>query len=151
LPLEVPEPEIALESYYGHPSSKNINILFKTTNKSAKLPKQASKGSVGYNLFSLTPAIIPPKTHSLIPTGLSCEIPTGYYGQLASQSGFASKLKIFTMPGVIDNDFREIKILLKNEGDNPFTIPLNKPTSQLLIIPYASFKPQLANHLSKTS
>jgi len=131
---------------------KNINILFKTTTKLAKLPKQASKGSVGYDLFSLTPAIIPPKTQSLIPTGLSCKIPTGYYGQLASQSGFTSKLKIFTMPGVIDNDFRgEIKILLKNDRDDPFTIPLNKPISQLLIIPYASFQPKLVNHLSKTS
>jgi len=84
LPLEVPEPENALESYYGHPLSNNTNILFKTTNKLAKLLKQASKGSVGYDLFSLTPAIIPPKTQSLLPTGLSCEIPTGYYGQLAS-------------------------------------------------------------------
>jgi len=55
------------------------------------------------------------------------------------------------MPGVIDNDFRgEIKILLKNDGNNPFTIPLDKPISQLLIIPYASFQPKLVNHLSKT-
>ena len=54
------------------------------------------------------------------------------------------------MPGVIDNDFRgEIKILLNNYGDNPFTIPLDKPISQLLIIPYASFQLKLVNHLSK--
>jgi len=56
------------------------------------------------------------------------------------------------MPGVIDNDFRgEIKILLKNDGDNPFTIPLDKPISQLLIIPYTSFQPKLVNYLSKTT
>ena len=113
---------------------------------------QATKGSIGYDLFSLSPATILPKTQLLIPTGLSCEIPSGFYGQLASQSGFASKFKIFTMPGVIDNDFRgEIKILLKNDGDNPFTIPLDKPISQLLIIPYTSFQPKLVNYLSKTT
>jgi len=56
------------------------------------------------------------------------------------------------MPGVVDNDFRgEIKILLKNDSDNPFTIPLDKPISQLLIIPYASFHPKLTNHLSKST
>jgi len=56
------------------------------------------------------------------------------------------------MPGVIDNDFRgEIKILLKNDGNDPFTIPLDKPISQLLIIPYASFQPKLVNHLTKTT
>jgi len=56
------------------------------------------------------------------------------------------------MPGVIDNDFRgEIKLLLKNDSDNPFTIPLDKPISQLLIIPYANFQPKLTNHLVKTT
>ena len=56
------------------------------------------------------------------------------------------------MPGVIDNDYRgEIKILIKNEGNNPFTIPLNKPISQLLIIPYAKFHPKLVSTLSESS
>ena len=151
-PSEVPEPEITLESYYGHLLQKDTNILFKITNKSAKLPKQASEGSVGYDLYAINPTIIPPKTQLLISTGLGCEFPTGYYGQLASQSGFTSKFQIYTLPGVINNDYRvEIKILIKNDQNNPFTILLDRPISQLLIIPYAKFHPKLVDTLSESS
>jgi len=52
-PSEVPEPEDTLESYYGHPLQKDTNILFKNINELAKLPKQASKGSVGYDLYAI--------------------------------------------------------------------------------------------------
>ena len=56
------------------------------------------------------------------------------------------------MPGVINNDYwGEIKILLENDRDNPFTIPMDRPISQLLIIPYANFHPKLVNNLSETS
>jgi len=56
------------------------------------------------------------------------------------------------MPRVIDNDYRgEIKLLIKNEGDNSFAIPMDKPISQLLIVPYARFHPKLASTLSESS
>jgi len=86
MPTEVSAPDIALESYHGQTQNNNLTpkLLFRTLEEKIKIPKQASKGSAGYNIYASKSIIIKPKSQALISTSLACEIPTNYYGQLMS-------------------------------------------------------------------
>ena len=55
------------------------------------------------------------------------------------------------MVGVIDNDYRgEIKVILRNESNESFTVPIDKPISQLLLIPYTKIPSKKVNNLSES-
>lgn len=73
-----------------------------------------------------------------IPTGLVMEIPDGFEGQVRPRSGLALKQGITCLnsPGTIDSDFRgEVKVILTNLGNEPFTITRAMRIAQLVIAP----------------
>jgi len=51
----------------------------------------------------------------MVKTGLSVEIPEGYYGRIAPRSGLAHKNGIDVLAGVVDSSYRgEIRVILYN-------------------------------------
>jgi dUTP pyrophosphatase len=81
---------------------------------------------------------IEPEKRTQIPTGLILEIPRGYEGQVRPRSGLAYKagLSLTNCVGTIDCDYRgELKVLLINHGDQPYTIKPGERIAQLLITP----------------
>ncbi|MCK5687089.1 dUTP diphosphatase, partial [bacterium] len=74
----------------------------------------ATEASSGIDLAAAidSDVILKPLERTLIPTGISLEIPVGFEAQVRSRSGLAIKSGIFTLnsPGTIDADYRgEIK------------------------------------------
>ena len=78
-------------------------------------PSRNTNEDAGYDLYSTDMCSLKPMERRLVSTGISIEIPEGYYGRIAPRSGLAVKKGIDVMAGVIDSGYRgEIKVLLVN-------------------------------------
>ena len=84
-------------------------LKIKRLRPSAKLPKRATPGSTGFDIFAcidgesaITLVGTQPK---LIPTGIAIEVPRGYDVQIRPRSGLSSKGIGVTL-GTIDSDYR---------------------------------------------
>jgi dUTP pyrophosphatase len=104
------------------------------------LPQYESEGAAGMDLRAYLPGpvTIPPLGRYLIPTGLRLEIPENYEAQVRPRSGLAvsSGVTVLNSPGTIDSDYRgELKVILINLGDAPFTVKSGDRIAQLVISP----------------
>ena len=106
----------------------------------AALPEYQTKDSAGADICSFLPesVVIAPGGRSLIPTGLSFEIPSGYEVQVRPRSGLAIKngITCLNAPGTIDADYRgEVKVILYNAGSEPFTVNNGDRIAQVVVAP----------------
>ena len=84
---------------------------------------------------------ISPGETVMIHTGVSVEIPHGYFGLCAPRSGIASKrgLANINAPGIIDEGYRgEIMVPLHNYSDMVQVVEHGERICQLIIVPYCS-------------
>lgn len=93
----------------------------------AILPSYVTAGSAGMDLAACIegPVVLKPFERALIPTGIYLSIPEDYEAEIRPRSGMAYRfgITILNTPGTIDSDYRgEVKVLLINLGDAPFTI-----------------------------
>jgi dUTP pyrophosphatase len=118
-------------------------ITLKIINKSANpLPSYATEGSAGMDLrANLAEAVtLQSLERTLIPTGLSIELPEGYEAQVRPRSGLAIKqgLTCLNTPGTIDSDYRgEIKVILINLSNEAQTIQHGDRVAQMVIGKFA--------------
>lgn len=102
----------------------------------AQLPRKATGGAAGFDLFSCETKNISPGDWEQVRTGIILAIPQLYYGQIGSRSGLAINSKITAFPGVIDSDYRgEITIVLQNWGNETKKITEGERIAQILIVP----------------
>jgi dUTP pyrophosphatase len=102
-----------------------------------------TKGSSGCDVCAAveTDVVLEPAGRALVPTGFCFEIPQGYEVQVRSRSGLAVKHGVFVLnsPGTIDSDYRgEVKVILANTGNAPFTIKRGDRIAQLVVAPVAA-------------
>ena len=102
------------------------------------LPSYATPYSAGMDLRANleAPVTLAPLERALIPTGLHMELPAGYEAQVRPRSGLAAKhgISIVNAPGTIDVDYRgEIKVILVNLSNDPFTIEAGERIAQLVV------------------
>jgi dUTP pyrophosphatase len=84
------------------------------------------------------PMIVAPGQRVLAPTGLTIALPAGYEAQIRPRSGLALKhgVTCLNTPGTIDADYRgEVKVILINLGQEPFTIKRGERVAQMVIAP----------------
>ena len=109
-------------------------LLIKKLVAHAVAPMRATEGSAGYDLTSAIDAVIPPNGRLAVSTGIAIGLPEGTYGRIAPRSGLAYKFGIDVVAGVIDADYRsEVKAILYNSGDQPFTIKTGDRIAQLVL------------------
>lgn len=99
-----------------------------------------TRGSSGMDLFaSLEETVtLQPGERRMIPTGISLALPEGFEGQIRPRSGLAFQkgITVLNSPGTIDSDYRgEIKVLLINLGEAPYTIKNGDRIAQMVISP----------------
>jgi dUTP pyrophosphatase len=102
------------------------------------LPQYATIHSAGLDLRAdLEQALVlKPLERAMVPTGLYIELPEGYEAQVRPRSGLAAKhgISIVNTPGTIDPDYRgEIKVILVNLSDVPFTLEPGERIAQMII------------------
>jgi len=99
-------------------------VKFKKLHEDSVLPKYATKGSACFDIQSYYKHFIEPGRTEVIGTGLSVEVPDGYYLELRPRSGLASQgIMLANSPGTIDSDYRgEIKVILHNSSNRRFVV-----------------------------
>jgi dUTP pyrophosphatase len=89
----------------------------------------------------------------MVPTGLFIELPEGYEAQVRPRSGLAAKhgISIVNTPGTIDPDYRgEIKVILVNLSDVPFTLEPGERIAQMVIARFEHISWNEVETLSET-
>ncbi len=84
------------------------------------------------------PVVLDPGARALIPTGLRIALPPGVEAQVRPRSGLAVRhgISMANTPGTIDADYRgEIKVILINLGQEPFTVNRGDRIAQMVIAP----------------
>lgn len=119
------------------------------------LPKYQTALSAGVDLHANLeePVILSPLERQLIPTGLFIELPEGYEAQVRPRSGLALKygITVLNTPGTIDADYRgEIKVLLINLSNQPFTINNGERIAQMVVAQHAQVLWNETESLSST-
>ncbi|MDD6895957.1 MAG: dUTP diphosphatase [Prevotellaceae bacterium] len=102
------------------------------------LPAYATPLSAGLDLRANIDQsiVLKPMERQLIGTGLYMALPAGYEAQVRPRSGLALKhgITVLNTPGTIDADYRgEVKVLLVNLSNEPFTINEGERIAQLVV------------------
>jgi dUTP pyrophosphatase len=129
--------------------------LLKGKDSAAGLPVRATRGSAGFDLLASNdePIIINPGKRALVPTGLVIELAEGFEAQIRPRSGLAWKngITLLNTPGTIDSDYRgEVKVIVINLGDDPFTVNKGDRIAQMVIAKYLECNLEEAGKLSST-
>jgi dUTP pyrophosphatase len=106
------------------------------------LPAYATEAAAGMDLRANldAPVKLGPLERFLVPTGLFIELPLGYEAQVRPRSGLAFKhgISVLNSPGTIDADYRgEVKVILVNLSNEPFTIEDGERVAQMVIAAHA--------------
>jgi dUTP pyrophosphatase len=96
-----------------------------------------SEWAAGFDLHAAVtePIVLAPGQRALIPTGFAMAMPKELEAQIRPRSGLAFKhgITCLNTPGTIDADYRgEVKVLLINLGQEPFTIERGERVAQMV-------------------
>lgn len=122
------------------------------------LPAYETALSAGMDLRAAVaedePMLVAPGHRVLAPTGLTIALPAGYEAQIRPRSGLALKhgVTCLNTPGTIDADYRgEVKVILINLGQEPFTIKRGERIAQMVIAPVTQGAWDVVETLSATA
>jgi len=134
-----------------------VSFIWLEHGRGLEAPRQQSSGAAGVDLLAAldasAPLTIAPGKRALVPTGMAIALPTGYEAQVRPRSGLAAKhgVTVLNTPGTIDADYRgEIKVILVNLGDEPFTVRRGERIAQMVVAPVATVQFQLQETLDAT-
>lgn len=104
------------------------------------LPAYETEHAAGMDLrAAVTEALtLQPGARALVPTGIAIALPEGTEAQVRPRSGLAFRhgISMVNTPGTIDADYRgEIRVILINHGEAPFTIQRGERIAQLVVAP----------------
>lgn len=131
LSFEELENEFILEQ-----NTKTVQV--KKLNPDAIFPKYAYELDSGFDLFSMEQVTLLPLSRTLIPTGLSFNIPEGFEIQVRSKSGLAINLGLIVLnsPGTVDRGYTgEIKVPMFNTNSESVIIEKGMKVGQAVLCP----------------
>lgn len=132
-----------------------MKIHIKKLTETAILPERGSAYAAGYDLFADIQGnleVLPGET-KMIGTGLSMEIPKGYFGGIFARSGLSSKegLRPANCVGVVDADYRgQVCVALHNDSAVVRTIQPGQKIAQLVVVPFLSVEFEEVSELGDT-
>ncbi len=120
------------------------------------LPAYETPHAAGMDLRASvqTPLTLAPGERALVPTGLHIALPAGYEAQVRPRSGLAIRhgVTMLNSPGTIDADYRgEIRVVMVNLGNEPFTVQRGDRIAQLVVAPVAKAQWEAVDALDETS
>lgn len=133
----------------------DIEITREPGTEDLPLPAYETEHAAGMDLRAAVtgPVEIPAGGRALVPTGLRIAVPPGYEAQVRPRSGLALKngITLPNTPGTIDADYRgEIRVILLNLGEAPFTVNRGDRIAQLIVAPVVRVQWSAVARLSET-
>lgn len=121
------------------------------------LPKYETTDSAGMDLYAALAEgetiVLGPLERAMIPTGLAMALPHRHEAQVRPRSGLAAKngVTVLNTPGTIDADYRgEVKVILVNLSNEPFTIERGMRIAQMIIAPVTQGEWSVVTELGET-
>lgn len=114
-------------------------LQVKKLHKNAVLPKRSTDYAAGYDLYALDAGVIPPRSKSILKTGIAIRLPIleppyAVYGSIRSRSGLSAKHNLEVGAGVIDFDYtNEICVILHNHSDLEYAYKSGDRIAQLVL------------------
>jgi dUTP pyrophosphatase len=121
-----------------------------------ELPAYQSAGASGFDVRAQLEGnslVLKKGERTMVPTGLSFEIPIGYEIQARPRSGWAAKqgLTVLNTPGTIDADYRgEVKVILVNLGQEDVLIQDQDRCAQFVLAPIIQAEFEKVEELGST-
>ena len=131
-----------------------LEIKVKRLDPDLPIPRKATDGSSGFDIYSRVDQVINPGEFKGIPAGIVLEIPKGYEVQVRPRSGLALKhgIGILNSPGTIDSDYRgEVVVILFNLSKEPFGVKKGDRIAQIVPVKLPEVKLVEADNLTETS
>jgi dUTP pyrophosphatase len=128
-------------------------IKVKRIHELAVVPRRNNPTDAGADLCAVEQLSIPPMSRSIVGTGISLEIPEGFYARIAPRSGLAAKHGIYVLAGVCASSYRgEIKVVvLTTDTEKAFHITYGDKIAQLIIEQHFNFPLVESEELSLTT
>lgn len=115
-----------------------MKIQFVKEHENAILPTYATAGAAGADVYSVKDYLVPPGEHTIIDTGLKCNIPEGYEIQVRPRSGLAlkSRITVLNSPGTVDSDYTgKLGVILMNHSEMVFQVKAGDRIAQIVVAP----------------
>lgn len=136
---------------------RQMELKIKKLKSNAKVPKRATNGSAGMDLYACieNSVTLAPQELVIVPTGIAIELPDNSCAAfLYARSGLGVKhgICLSNGVGVIDSDYRgEICAGLCNVSDKPYVIEPGERIAQMVIAPVLTPDITEVDELSDTS
>ena len=137
-------------------STIRVSVKRLPHNENLPLPSYESASAAGMDLPAAvtTDVTLQPGERDLIATGLAIALPEGYEAQIRPRSGLAARngVTVLNTPGTVDADYRgEVKIILVNLGNEPFTVTRGMRIAQMVIAPVVQAAMEQVDQLPETA
>lgn len=132
-----------------------VEVKIKRLFDGAQLPRYVTAGAGAMDLSACInrPVKLYPGMTEAVPTGLAVELPDNYGLFITPRSGLAIKHNIIVLntPGLVDADYRgEIRVVLKNTGDDVFYVNPDARIAQMFVLPLPQIVWTEVEELSET-
>lgn len=124
-------------------------VLIQQIHQDARIPTWSTPGSAGLDLTSVESVVVPAGTRILVSTGVKIKPPREVYVRIAPQSGLSLK-GIDVGAGVVDMDYREVRVLIINNSLHDFLIHTGDWIVQLILERIWLVEPMEAEELDST-
>lgn len=134
----------------------NKTLKIKKVRENAVVPKYATAGAAGMDLYACIDSPLPlaPGKLLMVPTGIAIELPDSSLAAfIHARSGLGVKhgICLSNGVGVVDSDYRgEVCVGLCNVSDKPYTIEPFERVAQMVIAPVAVMDIVEVDELSDT-
>jgi len=106
----------------------------------AILPHKAHDSDLGYDLFSAFEVNLEPGEVTKIHTCIACKFPDGFGALIRDRSSIATKRKLFTVAGVIDQNYTgEVIIAMYNPNSSWERIEAGEKIAQMILTPVFTY------------
>ena len=116
-------------------------VKFILLDKNAKLPSYAHADDAGFDIYTNETIVLKGREYIGISTGISSEIPKGYFVSFRDKSGLAFTFGLHILGGVIDAGYRgEWKVIMVNLGKKNYKFEKGDKIAQgiLQMVPHAN-------------
>ena len=136
-------------------SAIRVSVKRLPHNEELPLPNYESAAAAGMDLPAAISmdVTLQPGERGLIETGLAIALPAGFEAQIRPRSGLAVRngITVLNTPGTVDADYRgEVKVILVNLGNDPFTVTRGMRVAQMVIAPVVQATMEMVEELPET-
>ena len=102
----------------------------------ARMPIRAHCDDAGWDLYVSQTVTVPPHGFMDVPSGVSIQLPNGYWGMLTGRSSTIRKRGLLVVQGIIDTGYTgELFSAVWNLTAEPVTLTRGERVAQLIILP----------------